>query len=59
VMIATRRGYLVVAGRSLRNTEEHIDRLGTLVLLGWIVSLLVMLVVAVLQEFMTSKMGHA
>lgn len=56
VMIATRRGYLVVAGRSLRNTEEHIHRLGLLVFFGWIASLLVMLVVAVLQEFMTSKM---
>lgn len=59
VMMATRRGYLVVAGRSLRNTEEHIDRLGILVFFGWVASLLVMLVVAVLQEFMTSKMGHA
>ena len=57
VMIATRRGYLVVAGRSLRNTEEHIYKLGMLVLFGWIASLLVMLVVAVLQEFMTSKMS--
>jgi len=59
VMMATKRGYLVVAGRSLQNTEEHIDRLGKMVFLGWIASLAVMLVIVILQELMTSKTSHA
>ena len=58
VMMAARKGYLVVAGRSLQNTEDHIDRLGTMVLLGWIVSMVVMAIIVVLQELMTSKMRH-
>lgn len=58
VMMATRRGYLVVAGRSLQNTEDHIDRLGIMVFLGWIVSMVIMLMVATLQELMTRKSGH-
>ena len=59
VMMAAKRGYLVVAGRSLQNTEGHISRLGTMVFLGWIASMIAMLVVVILQELMTSKMGHA
>jgi len=59
VMMATHRGYVVVAGRSLQNTEDHIDRLGMLVLFGWAASLVAMLVIVILQELMTSKMGHA
>jgi hypothetical protein len=58
VMMAAERGYLVVAGRSLQNTEERIYRLGMLVLFGWAASLVVMLVIVVLQELMTSKMSH-
>ena len=58
VMMAAQRGYLVVVGRSLQNTEEHIYRLGILVLFGWAVSLVAMLVIVVLQELMTSKMGR-
>jgi hypothetical protein len=59
VMMAAHRGYLVVAGRSLQNTEEHIYRTGILVLFGWAVSLVAMLVIVFLQEIITSKMGHA
>lgn len=59
VMMATHRGYVVVAGRSLQTTEDHIARLGGQVLLGWIASLMVMLAIVVLQELMTSKMSHA
>ena len=58
VMMATHKGYVVVAGRSLQTTEDHIARLGGQVLLGWIASLIVMLAVVVLQELMTSKMSH-
>lgn len=59
VMMAAQRGYLVVAGRSLQNTEEHIYRLGIMVFFGWGASLVVMLVIGVLQELMISKMNHA
>jgi len=58
VMMGTNKGYVVVAGRSLQNTEDHISKLGSLVLFGWVASLLAMLVIAVLQEMMTSKMSH-
>ena len=57
-MMTTNKGYVVVAGRSLQNTEEHIDRLGTLVLFGWAGSVVAMLVIAVLQELMMGKMRH-
>jgi len=58
VMMAAHKGYLVVAGRSLRNTEDHIATLGGQVLFGWIASLIAMLLVVVLQELMVSKMSH-
>jgi len=50
-----KKDYIVIAGRSLRPTEERIDRLGELVLLGWAMSLLGMFVVAVLQEWITRR----
>ncbi|MBS1523376.1 MAG: hypothetical protein JST50_20415 [Bacteroidetes bacterium] len=59
VMMATHKGYVVVASRSLQTTEDHIATLGSQVLFGWIVSLVAMLVVVMLQESMTSKMSHA
>ena len=59
VMMGTHKGYVVVAGRSLQTTEDHIARLGAQVLLGWIASLIIMLAVVVLQELMTNKMSHA
>lgn len=58
VMMTTNKGYVVVAGRSLQNTEEHIDRLEKLVLFGWAGSVVAMLVIAVLQELMVGKMRH-
>jgi len=59
VMMATRKGYIVVAGRSLQTTESQIATLGGQVLFGWIASLAAMLIVVFLQELMTSKMSHA
>ncbi|MBV8391416.1 MAG: hypothetical protein JO080_16540 [Mucilaginibacter sp.] len=59
VMMATHKGYLVVAGRSLQTTEDHIATLGGQVLFGWVASLVAMLLVVVLQELMTGKMSHA
>lgn len=53
-----KKDYIVIAGRSLRPTEERIDRLGELVLFGWAMSLLGMFVVAFLQEWMTRKMAQ-
>jgi hypothetical protein len=58
VMMVTHKDYVVVAGRSLQTTEDHIARLGGQVLFGWIASLIVMLAVVVLQELMASKMSH-
>ena len=58
VMMTTNKGYVVVAGRSLKNTEEHISRIGTLVLFGWAASLVAMLMIVFLQELMVGKMSH-
>jgi hypothetical protein len=49
------KAYVAVAGRSLRVTEERIERLGEQVAFGWGMSLLGMLVVAFLQEWATGK----
>lgn len=49
------KGYIVIAGRSLRKIEERIARLGEQVLFGWAMSLLAMLVVVVLQQVMVKK----
>jgi hypothetical protein len=57
VLILTSNGYIVVAGRSLHNTEERISLLGKQVALGWVLSLAAMLVVAAFQEALTKRFG--
>ncbi|MDB5151831.1 MAG: hypothetical protein JWR54_582 [Mucilaginibacter sp.] len=49
------KGYAVIAGRSLRKTDERIERLGEQVAFGWAMSLLAMLVVVTLQQMATKK----
>ena len=52
----TGKGYIVVAGRSLRKVEERIALLGEQVLFGWVCSLVVMFVIAFLLDVVrTSK----
>jgi hypothetical protein len=51
------KGYIVVAGRSLRLTEERIERLGEQVAFGWAMSLTGMLVVAFLQGLVAKKIA--
>lgn len=50
------KAFVIVAGRSLRKTEERIAQLGEQVLLGWGLSLIAMLVVVTLQEMVTKKL---
>ncbi|HVW12619.1 MAG TPA: hypothetical protein VHB54_02285 [Mucilaginibacter sp.] len=52
------KDYTVVAGRSLRLTEERISLLGSQVLFGWVLSVLAMLVVAFLQEMVMRKTAN-
>jgi hypothetical protein len=49
------KGYVVIAGRSLRKIEERIERLGERVAFGWAMSLLAMLVVVTLQQVAVKK----
>ena len=47
--------YFVVAGRSLHRTEQRISLLGQQVAFGWLVSLVILFVVAWVQVMITSK----
>lgn len=49
------KGYIVVAGRSLRKVEERIALLGEQVLFGWACSLVAMFVIAFLQDVVKRK----
>jgi len=49
------RGYTVIAGRSLHDVEERISILGEQVLFGWLVSLVALLVVVIIQDWVTRK----
>jgi hypothetical protein len=49
------KGYTVVAGRSLRKIEERIGLLGQQVLFGWFVSLIGLLAVAIIKDWVTKK----
>ncbi|HTD97870.1 MAG TPA: hypothetical protein VK668_01220 [Mucilaginibacter sp.] len=55
VAVRSARG-IVVAGRSLRKTEERVSLLAQQVLFGWAMSMVAMLVVVTLQEVMTKKL---
>jgi hypothetical protein len=57
---ATRgKAYTVIAGRSLRKTEERIGLLGEQVLFGWFVSVIALLVIAFLQDLVTRKLSKS
>jgi hypothetical protein len=49
------KGYIVVAGRSLRITEERISMLGQQVVFGWVLSLVGMAVILFMQSAISSK----
>ncbi|HTI58476.1 hypothetical protein [Mucilaginibacter sp.] len=49
------KGYIVVAGRSLRITEERISMLGRQVAFGWLLSMVGMAVVLYVQSAISSK----
>ena len=49
------KAYTVVAGRSLRKIEERIGLLGQQVLFGWFASLIALLAVVIIQDWMTKK----
>jgi len=49
------KGYIVVAGRSLRITEERIDMLFKQIAFGWVVSVIGMAVVLLLQNAITTR----
>jgi len=51
----TGKGYVVVAGRSLRKIEERIALLGKQVLFGWVCSLAAMFAIAFLQDILTGR----
>jgi hypothetical protein len=55
VGMRAKNGNVVIAGRSLRKIEEHIAILGQQMALGWAISMVVMLVVAVLQHIMVRR----
>jgi len=49
VTIASNKGYIVAAGRSLKKTEERIAILGAQVALGWMMSLIILWFVCAIQ----------
>jgi hypothetical protein len=55
VGMRTTNRQVVIAGRSLRKIEEHIAILGQQMALGWAISMVAMLVVAVLQHLMVKR----
>jgi hypothetical protein len=57
VAVALPDGRVVVAGRSLRETEEHIAQMGTLTGLGWFATLLATLVATALCVRMDDGMS--
>ena len=50
VSVATRDGRVVLVGRNLREAERHVDDLGRIALVAWVVTLLGALVAIVLVE---------
>lgn len=52
---AAAKSYAVIAGRSLRKTEERIQTLGGQVAVGWVLSVIAMLVVVTLQQIVLPK----
>lgn len=56
VAVAWRGGY-VVAGRSLRLTEQHIDQIGLLVGVGWLATLLLIAGAALLSAHRASDLS--
>jgi formate/nitrite transporter FocA (FNT family) len=54
---AASKNYVVIAGRSLRKTENRIATLGSQVAFGWVLSLLSVLVVVTMQQLVTKKLN--
>ena len=57
VSVVTRDGRVVLAGRSLREAERHVDDLGKIALLAWAVTLMGTLGVVVFVELLGGRMS--
>lgn len=55
VGIRAAKGYTVIAGRSLHKVEERINKLGQQVLFGWFVSLIGLLIIVAMRDWITGK----
>jgi flagellar motor component MotA len=59
VSIAAKDGRVVLAGRSLREVERHIDDLGRIAFVAWVATLLGAFVAVVLVELVGGRLGGA
>jgi hypothetical protein len=59
VSVATKDGRVVLAGRSLREAERHVDDLGKIALLAWTVTILATLATVAVVELAAGRMGAA